>query len=426
MDKSRDKSRNFSNNGNIVVIGGGAAGFFGAIACAKTSSKKVIILEKMRQVLSKVRISGGGRCNVTHVCFEPALLAKNYPRGEKALIGPFTRFQPKETIRWFESHGVKLKEESDGRIFPVTDQSETIIHCLMDQAKKSGVELRTECGIEQIERLTNGYLVHTSKNEMIECERLLIASGSNPKMYDLIRTLGHTIVPPVPSLFTLTIPLFPLKELAGISVPNARVEILGLPATLSQTGALLITHWGFSGPAALKLSAWGARSLHEIDYKGTIKINWAPEFNEAELQNVIVKYKTNHPSRQIGSSSPIELPRNLWKELILLSGIDTEQRWSSLSKIKILDLMKSIQSNNFPFNGKSMNKEEFVTCGGVKLDEVNFKTMESRILPGLYFAGEVLDIDGITGGFNFQNAWTTAWIAGNSMGSYSPSSYSPL
>lgn len=398
-----------------VVIGGGAAGFFGAIACAQHHPQdQVIILEKTRQVLAKVRISGGGRCNVTHACFDPAQLVRYYPRGNKELRGPFSRFQPKDTMEWFNQRGVDLKIEEDGRVFPTTDSSETIINCLTNEAQKVGVKVWLECGVQAIDRQDNKFILQLTNGQSLQADRLLVASGSNPKMYTLLEPLGHHIVPLVPSLFTFNVPDSPLLDLAGISVPEARVKIE--KTNLEQSGPLLITHWGFSGPAILKLSAWGARELHAMDYQATFIINWLPQYKEEELKNLLAEIKQQQVNRQIGSESPLALPKQLWKKLVALAAISPEQRWAEASKKQMTDLAKQLQASSFNLNGKTTYKQEFVTCGGIQLEEVNFKTMESRVCPGLYFAGEVLNIDGVTGGFNFQNAWTTSWIAGQSMG----------
>ena len=405
-----------SSSKRIVIIGGGAAGFFGAIACASANSNhEVILLEKNRQVLSKVRVSGGGRCNVTHACYDPALLVKNYPRGGKALHGPFTRFQPHDTVEWFESRGVYLKTESDGRIFPVTDSSETIINCLIQEAHAHHVQIKTETGVTSITRGKNGFTLHLSDHSSLECDCLLIATGSSPKTFEWLKQLGHHIEQSVPSLFTFNVPDSPLLDLAGISVPRAHLKIEN--TSLEQTGPLLVTHWGFSGPAILKLSAWGARILHDLGYQALLKINWLADIQPEDLKQRLLECKKQYPARQIAKESPLDLPKNLWKKLVDLASISSEQRWSFLSNKQLQELVHHLTSHTFAIKGKSTFKEEFVTCGGVKLDEVNFKTMESRLCPGLYFAGEVLDIDGITGGFNFQNAWTTSWIAGHAIAS---------
>jgi predicted Rossmann fold flavoprotein len=399
----------------VVVVGGGAAGFFGAIAHAEAHPEnQVILLERTPQVLAKVRISGGGRCNVTHACFDPARLVSYYPRGEKALRGPFSRFQPKNTVEWFEQRGVPLKTEEDGRIFPLSDNSESIISCLMREANKLHVDLRTEQSLNAIHRLEKGFNLQLGADQQLYADKLLIATGSSPKIFALLAGLGHTIVPPVPSLFTFNVPDSPLLELAGVAVPHATLKIEGTTIE-SQTGALLITHWGFSGPAVLRLSAWGARQLHALNYKATLAVNWLPEIKQETLREQLLAYKSAHGTRQVSSDSPVNLPRNLWKKLVSLAGIEPETRWAMLPKKELQMLLGLLQTSRYQINGKTTFKEEFVTCGGVSLEEVNFKTMESRLVAGLHFAGEVLDIDGVTGGFNFQNAWTTSWIAGNSM-----------
>ncbi|CUI16664.1 conserved hypothetical protein [Candidatus Protochlamydia naegleriophila] len=398
-----------------VVVGGGAAGFFGAITCSEYyPDHRVILLEKTRQPLAKVRISGGGRCNVTHSCFDPAVLVKSYPRGSQELRGPFSRFQPKDTIQWFERRGVQLKTEEDGRMFPITDNSETIIACLQQAARQAGVDIRLECGIQQIIREETGFTLSLINGETLACDRLLMATGSTPKMYPLLESLGHSIIPLVPSLFTFNIPDSPFIDLAGVSVSPAQVSLIDL--ALSQTGPLLITHWGLSGPAVLKLSAWAARELHALDYRTNVEINWLPESTEEELRQIIGRMKQTNPAKQVGTESPFELPKQLWKAFVQLAGIEQELRWSMLSNKHIQALLAQIRASRFQIQGKTTYKQEFVTCGGVNLSEVNFKTMESRRCPGLFFAGEILNIDGITGGFNFQNAWTTSWIAGQSMG----------
>lgn len=398
----------------VAVVGGGAAGFFGAIAAASANSDcRVIILEKNRQVLSKVRISGGGRCNVTHACFDPAVLIQNYPRGGKELRGPFSRFQPRDTIEWFESRDVKLKVEEDGRMFPTTDSSETIIACLMNQVKRLGIELWTEKGVVDCEKKEQFHLT-LSNGEFLDCDALLIATGSTPKVTIWLEKLGHSLEPPVPSLFTFNVPDSPLNELSGVSVAKA---LLSLEACgLQQVGPLLITHWGFSGPAVLKLSAWGARSLHEKSYKTQLKINWLPDLTREACMQLINSCRQSNAAKYVSNESPVALPKNLWKGLLGMANIPLELRWSGLSKQQMQAIVQTLQGSSFYINGKSTYKDEFVTCGGVKLQEVEFKTMESRICSGLYFAGEVLNIDGITGGFNFQNAWTTSWLAGNAIG----------
>lgn len=394
----------------MVIAGGGAAGFFGAIAAADAHpDAHVILLEKAKQVLAKVRISGGGRCNVTHACFDAAQLVQNYPRGSKALRGPFTRFQPRDTILWFENRGVQLKVESDGRMFPVTDSSETIIGCLLNEAKKKGVDLKTECGISLIKRMDEGFELTLTNDQTLRCDRLLIATGSNAKIYGILESLGHTIMQPVPSLFTFNVPDSPLLDLSGISLPKAHLRIT--KTGLEQTGPLLLTHWGFSGPAVLKLSAWGARILHDLDYHAELIVNWVPDHTQEELKKVLLEYKAANSLRQVSTDGPFDFPKNLWKALT--GSIDV--RWAQLSNKQLLQMIEKLRADRYQIAGKSTYKEEFVTCGGVSLDEVDFKTMQSKKCPGLFFAGEVLDIDGVTGGFNFQNAWTTSWIAAHSL-----------
>lgn len=400
----------------VIVVGGGAAGFFGAIACKEANpDSEVILLEKMRQVLSKVRVSGGGRCNVTHSCFDISALVKHYPRGEKALRSAFTRFQPENTIDWFLKRGVHLKTEADGRMFPITDSSETIIDCLMTSAKRAGVDLRVECGIQEIQKTENGFTLTLMNDEIISCDKLLIATGSSPKIYELIKNLSHSVVPPLPSLFTFNVPDSPLKDLSGIAVQKVHLKIGN--TSLEQTGPLLITHFGFSGPAVLKLSAWGARILAELNYKAPFHINWLPDISHEELKQLLISCKQEHSLKLMTNEYPVSLPKNLWKKLSLphLKENDEAPRWSQVSLKQINQIVEKLKKDTYQIQGKTTFKEEFVTCGGVSLNEVDFKTMESRICKGLYFAGEVLDIDGVTGGFNFQNAWTTSWIAGQSI-----------
>jgi predicted Rossmann fold flavoprotein len=384
----------------IAVIGGGAAGIFAALAAKAASPKTpVIVLEKTAVLLSKVKVSGGGRCNVTHACFDPKILVHNYPRGEKELLGPFHRFQPRDTVEWFESRGVKLKTEPDGRMFPVTDSSSTIIDCLLNEARKLGVDIRLR---QRVEKITDRFTIHLKEGSPIACQKLILASGSSPEGFTLAESLGHTIQPPVPSLFTFNVPSSPLKELSGIAL-TAKVDILGSSYTF--TGPLLITHFGFSGPAILKLSAWGARFLHEKNYRVEIRIDWLPN-----VTTDLLRLKEEFPQKTLLSLNPYQLPKNLWKEFVK----DLEKPLAHLSKAQLQKLEQKLHDDHYHVDGKTTHKEEFVTCGGVTLKEVDFKTMESKLCPGLYFAGEVLAIDGITGGFNFQNAWTTGFIAGTS------------
>jgi predicted Rossmann fold flavoprotein len=412
----------------IVVVGGGAAGFFGAIAAAEAHPQaQVTLLEAGRQPLSKVRISGGGRCNVTHACFEPALLVQNYPRGNKALRGAFSRFQSQDTVNWFTSRGVRLKTEADGRMFPTTDNSETIVECLNHFADKAGVEIRTGVPVVAVKQTTipfkqqliscPAFELTLKSGERLQSDRLLLATGSSLQGYQIAKSLGHQIEPPVPSLFTFNVLDPELRELAGISVESVKARLL-LSDTkpLEQTGPLLITHWGLSGPAVLKLSAWGARVLHDCRYRATFQINWLPQFDPDQLRQQLLAAKTEQPRRSIANYCPLPFPRRLWQYLALRSGIEAEAQWANLSKKQANQLVEALTQSQYAIEGKGAFKEEFVTCGGVRLKEVDFKTMESHCCPGLYFAGEILDIDGITGGFNFQSAWTTAWLAGRAIG----------
>ncbi|MGK7910043.1 MAG: NAD(P)/FAD-dependent oxidoreductase [Synechococcus sp.] len=400
----------------LAVIGGGAAGFFGAIAAASPDTD-VTIFEAGRQVLSKVRISGGGRCNVTHACFEPSQLIKNYPRGSKALRGPLTRFQPRNTVDWYRQRGVKLKTEADGRMFPVTDDSETIVECLTKTARQRGVRVRTGVSVVGAERHNqSGFTLKLKGGETVSCDRLLLASGSSPQGHRIAKQLGHTIVAPVPSLFTFTIRDSRLQGLAGVSVPEVSLK-LTTPDTvkLEQTGPLLLTHWGLSGPAVLKLSAWGARSLHGSRYSALLTVNWIPQFKEDAVRQTLIALRETSAKRAIAAHPEFQLPKRLWQSLVTAAEILPTQRWADLSKKALNRLVQELVRGQFQVVAKGQFKDEFVTCGGVDLKQVNFKTMESRCCPGLYFAGEVLDIDGVTGGFNFQSAWTTSWIAGTAI-----------
>ncbi|MEO0408441.1 MAG: NAD(P)/FAD-dependent oxidoreductase, partial [Cyanobacteria bacterium P01_A01_bin.135] len=391
----------------ITIIGGGAAGFFAAIACAEASGKfheavKVTLLEAGPRCLAKVAISGGGRCNVTHACFDPARLVTHYPRGGKALRGAFSRFQPRDTVQWFTERGVRLKTEADGRMFPVTDDSGTIIDCLQRTARRAGVAVHTKAGVQRVTRREYGFDVVT-KGETRRADRVILACGSSPRGQAIARDLGHHIEPPVPSLFTLNIKEAALNALAGVAVNPVRLQ-LKLPQgkPLEQTGPLLVTHWGVSGPAVLKLSAWGARALQESGYRATLRVNWLPNWTEAHLQAALLDAKATMPKRTVAAppTAIAPLPRRLWSYLLARSGVDPQTQWAQLSKAGLRKLVQELLRGEFTVQGKGAFKDEFVTCGGVRLSEVNFKTMESRLCPGLYFAGEVLDIDGITGGFN--------------------------
>lgn len=400
----------------IVVVGGGAAGFFAAITVAEANpNADVTLLERGPQCLTKVRISGGGRCNVTHACFEPRELARRYPRGEAELIGALHRFQPRDTVAWFAARGVELKTESDGRMFPVTDSSETIVTCLMESARDAGVKIRVNCGVESGQRTDNGFILKLGSGETLPCEQLLLATGGCRAVAaaQLANSLGHTITPLAPSLFTFQIEAPWLRALAGVSLESAEVHV---PDTkLRERGPLLVTHWGLSGPAVLRLSAWGARELQTRDYHFPLRVNWLPKQTPETLSKEFQFRRQAHGAKLIDNVPLAPLSARLWEALIAVAGIARETRWAAVSRAAQQQLIHILTQTEFAVTGKSLNKDEFVTCGGVKLAEVNFKTMESRIVPGLYFAGELLDIDGITGGFNFQAAWTTGWLAGQAM-----------
>ncbi len=399
----------------VVVIGGGAAGFFGAITAAECGAADVLILEKGPEVLTKVRISGGGRCNVTHACFEPKDLLQSYPRGSKSLMGPFHRWQSGDTVEWFAKNGVELKTEDDGRMFPVTDDSRTVIDCLTRVARNLGVKWRTHCGVASVETLSDSsFLIETDTGEKIEARCILIAtggirSGNARKPVECVR---HTMVPPVPSLFTFKIDDPRLADLQGVSVPNATVRA----GSWQASGPLLVTHWGLSGPAALKVSAWGARDLADCGYEFELRVSWAGNFSAEIISGMLAAERQEHGARKVMRHSIVEgVTKRLWQKLCIAAGIEDERTWSTLTKKETRHLIEQLTDGRYAVRGKSLNKDEFVTCGGVHLKDVNLKTMESKFTPGVFFAGEVLDIDGVTGGFNFQAAWTTGRIAGETM-----------
>lgn len=399
---------------DLIVVGGGAAGFFAAITYAEASGGQVLIVEKTPHLLGKVKISGGGRCNVTHACFEPKSLTAHYPRGEKSLIGPFHRWGASDTVQWFESRGVTLKTEADGRMFPITDSSQTVIDCLTKAALDARVEIRVSTGISEIKVAENNIFNLTTNNkETLTTPSVLLATGGTRLAAGakLAESLGHELIANVPSLFAFNIEDPRINELPGISVSHTEVSVEGMK--LKAAGPLLITHHGLSGPGILKLSAWGARDLHELDYRFQIKINWLPEMTVSDLETALADKRQIWGKRRVRGHSPFEpLPKRLWDKLCEAAGISADTTWSQLNKEQSRSLMSELSAGRFDVSGKSINKDEFVTCGGVKLKDMNLKTMESKIQPGLYFAGEILDIDGITGGFNFQNAWTSGRLAG--------------
>jgi predicted Rossmann fold flavoprotein len=406
----------------VAIIGGGAAGFFAAIACARANPENEIsIFERGSEFLTKVRISGGGRCNVTHACFDLLALAEHYPRGERALISPLHRFAPGDTVAWFEARGVRLKTEPDGRMFPVTDSSRTIIDCLLDDARTAGVRLYPRKGIEQARIIDSAtFELSLGNAETITCNRLLLATGGSRSTTGprIAQSLGHTIVPPVPSLFSLHVATPWLRSLPGVSLSDIEVSVSG--TKLRERGPMLITHNGVSGPAILRLSAWGARVLHSLDYNFSLRVDWLPDFNEEAVRAQLQTARQSNPNRHVINSPLAPLPARLWEQLAFSAGIERETRWNTLSRANAQAFARILKQTDLEVTGQSLNKEEFVTCGGVSLREINFTTMESRITPHLYFAGELLDLDGITGGFNFQAAWTTGWIAGHSMADREP------
>lgn len=392
---------------DVIIVGGGAAGFFTAINIVEKNPKlKVAILERGKSVLEKVRISGGGRCNVTHACFVPNELVQFYPRGEKELRGPFHQFCSGDTIEWFSKHGVELKIEDDGRMFPTSDSSQTIIDCFLSATQKLKIDVLTSQSVQSIFKGADYWKVETN-HEAFSCQKLVMTTGSNPKMWDVLSEMGHAIVPPVPSLFTFNIKDKRIINLMGVSAfANVKVK----NSKLSASGPLLITHWGMSGPGILRLSAWGAIELFKKNYQFTIEVNWLNDVTFEEAEEQLKALKLEHSKKVVGKKSPFNFPNRLWENLVLASEISEETKWADLTKKQLTNLTNQLVNAEFQVNGKSTFKEEFVTAGGIDLKEINFKTMESKIHENLYFAGEIVNIDAITGGFNFQNAWTSGFI----------------
>ncbi|GAA4446445.1 NAD(P)/FAD-dependent oxidoreductase [Ravibacter arvi] len=401
----------------IIVIGGGASGFMAAITAAETfPACRVTILEKSRNVLSKVRISGGGRCNVTHKPADPGVFSKNYPRGAKFVKTLFDAFGPADTVEWFTSRGVALKTEPDGRIFPVSDTSDTVIRCLVENARRAGVDIRTSVAVDQIRPEGDHINLILQDGSVLTADRVLVATGGTPKIsgFDWISEHQHPILPPVPSLFTFNTPDNYLRALSGISVPKAVIKIQN--SSLKAEGPLLITHWGFSGPVVLRLSAWGAREFAEKDYLFQIRINWTGDVNFDAARNHLIALKNSSPKQQLSAHAQFGIPARLWRAMAENAGITAQLKLADTPHKAINKMAMLVTDHPFDVAGKTTFKEEFVTCGGVSLDSVDPKTMESRLLKGLYFAGEVLDVDGITGGFNFQHAWSTGYAVGRHIG----------
>jgi predicted Rossmann fold flavoprotein len=399
---------------HVVVIGGGAAGFFCALNFARLRpDAQVTILERSSKLLSKVRISGGGRSNLTHALFDAKELTKRYPRGARELLSPFHRYAPENVITWFRQRGVSLKTEEDGRMFPVTDSSQTIIDCFMQEADKLHVVIKMNMGVKAITPSGNSYALETTTGDII-ADHVVVAAGGNTDegFRNMLGKLGHSFTPSVPSLFTFNVPGNPVTQLMGVSVTDARIKITG--TKLEERGPCLITHWGFSGPAILRLSAWGARVLAEHNYHFHFTINWLGEESQEVFFEILQQFKKKHPQKNILAFDS-GLPKRLWKYLAYSCLGSETLSFQEISAKQLQALAGMVCNNLYEARGKTTYKEEFVTCGGINLKEIDFKTMQSKKVPGLYFAGEIIDVDGITGGFNFQNAWTTAWIAANAM-----------
>jgi len=396
----------------VAIVGGGAAGFFTAFSVKEHHPEsQVTIFEKSDKLLSKVKISGGGRCNVTHACFQVSQLSKFYPRGAKQLKKAFSIFQPKDTVAWFAARGIELKTESDGRMFPVTDDSQTIIDCFLHEAQIKKIQIVKQSRVNELHPEKSGFTLVFNESKK-HFDKVIIASGGSPKArgFEWLQNIGHSIISPIPSLFTFNMPEEPVKELMGLVVENATARIQG--TKLQYTGPILITHWGMSGPAILKLSAWGARLLYDYNYKFNVQMNWLSVKSENEVHDMINAQMDRIRKKKIANANPFGLPNRMWLFLLEKVQINSDTPWMELSKKNRNKLVNVLLNDVYAVSGKTTFKEEFVTCGGISLLDVDMKSMQSRICSDLYFAGEVLDIDGITGGFNFQAAWTTGYIAG--------------
>lgn len=405
-------------NKRLVVIGGGAAGFFCAINAAKLfPALEIKLIEKSNKLLSKVKISGGGRCNVTHNAPDLIYMSKHYPRGQHFVKKAFSRFFVPDTIEWFRERGVTLKAEPDGRMFPDTDSSQTIIDCLLKEADKYRVKIEMSTAVTALTQVGNGWKVSLQDGSVLEADFVCVAAGgyAQADKFSWLQATGHKIVAPLPSLFTFNMPGNPITELMGVSVPEAHIKIAG--TKLQEKGPLLITHWGMSGPGVLRLSAWGARDLAQMHYNFTAIVNWLPAFNENSLLEEMKELRFSMGGQKMHTKNPFGLPQRLWQFLLLQAGLPEEVRWADAPAKDVNKLVKQLVAMECTVKGKTTYKEEFVTCGGIQLSEIDPATMESKLAPNLYFAGEVMDVDGITGGFNFQHAWTSGWIAANSISS---------
>lgn len=397
----------------VIIIGGGAAGFFSAIRIAELHPEwEITIVEKTSKLLSKVRISGGGRCNVTHACPDVEVLLQKYPRGARFLKKAFYQFATKNTIEWFTGNGVKLHTEKDGRMFPITNNSETIIQCFLDKAAQYKIKILLQQEVIGVQK-ENDFIITLASNKIMHADAICVATGGMLKAEKLkwLLTLGHTIIDPVPSLFTFNVVENNITSLMGVAVDNASIQWKGNKHI--EHGPLLITHWGISGPAAIKLSAWCAREMAIENYEGAIQINWVPMFNAQSLKMEWLNFRTDLGKREIGNKNPFGLPQRLWQYLLSEASIQSNTKWADVKSAEQNSLIQLLTTYTLPIKGKTTFKEEFVTCGGVDLSGINAATMESKTCPGLHFAGEMMDVDGITGGFNFQHAWTSGWLAAN-------------
>ncbi|MDQ3142936.1 MAG: NAD(P)/FAD-dependent oxidoreductase [Bacteroidota bacterium] len=397
---------------DIIIIGAGASGIFSAISAhQKNPTARILILEKTTKSLAKVKISGGGRCNVTHACFDASQLILNYPRGQKELNSTFSQFSVVDTLHWFKSHGVPTHAEEDGRIFPKTNSSQSIIDSLLGELEKFQIEIKLQTKVVNIEKLADHFVIRTENNEFIS-KNIIVSMGGHPEMrhYQYLLNMGLNIIPPAPSLFTFNIPNSPFKGLEGISLENTQVKIIN--TQISYTGPLLITHWGLSGPVILKCSAWAARTLQEMNYEYEVNLNFIPQLTQEEALNLMLHYKTEQSKNLVYKAKCFTIPNRLWERLMQICDIVATTRWADISKKQIFQVIQILAVHKINCLGKTTYKEEFVTAGGVDLKEINMKTMECKKIPGLFFCGEVMNVDGITGGFNFQHAWSSAWIAG--------------